>query len=263
MHDVAGQFGKFAGFTQARREGDAGGQRLLDRLGQARQQGCLEQAWRDGAHADAVLCQVACHGQRHADHTGLGGTVGLLAHLPVKGGNGRGENHDATGTVFHGVELSAGLSKQTRRVVGADQVDVDDLGEFLQRCGFAVFTDHALGGADAGDLHQDAGRAVGCGGRLDGLGHAVCIAHVAVHCDAANVSGHALGVGHVQVEHRDLGAQTGQFAGRGLAQTRATAGDQCCLSLDVHVSSFLSEVEPSGPTVRWVVGAKATDLRVL
>ena len=101
------------------------------------------------------------------------------------------------------------------------------------------------------------------GSSLDGLGHAVRIAHIAVHRNATNVGCHALSVGHVEIEHRDFCAQTGQFAGRGFAQSGTTAGDQCCLSLDVHVETFLLEFGPSGPTFRVHVGAEAADLRVM
>ena len=90
------------------------------------------------------------------------------------------------------------------------------------------------------------GRVRGSGG-LDGMLHAVRIAHIAFDGQATDVFGHAFGVLHVQIEHSDFRAQTGQFAGRGLAQTGATAGDQCCLSLDVHVSTFQM---PSGFSIK-------------
>src|SRR5690606_25151886 len=116
-------------------------------------------------HSDALLCQVARHGQGHAHQTTFGGTVGLLAHLPVKCRDGRGEHHHAALAVFHGGQLHALGGEQAADVVAADQVDVDHLGEVFQRCGVAVFAHHALGGTDAGNVHQDAGRAV-CGGGL-------------------------------------------------------------------------------------------------
>jgi hypothetical protein len=99
-------------------------------------------------------------------------------------------------------------------------------------------------------MHQDAGRAVRCCGGLDGFGHAVRVRYVAMHGQAANVFGHALGVLHVEVEHRDLGAQTGEFTGGGFAQTGAAAGDQCCLSLDVHFFAF-SVVLGAAPSPRF------------
>src|SRR5574343_1122974 len=82
--DVASQFGELGRFAQPFGEGDAGRQRGLHGLGQLVHQGGGEQAGGHGAHPDAVLRQVAGHGQGHAGHTGLGRAVGLLAHLAVE-----------------------------------------------------------------------------------------------------------------------------------------------------------------------------------
>ena len=82
--DVAGQIGKLAGLAQALREGDAGGQRLLHGLGQDVHQRRGKQSRGNGADADAVLRQVARHGQRHADDAALAGGIGLLADLAVE-----------------------------------------------------------------------------------------------------------------------------------------------------------------------------------
>ena len=51
---------------------------------------------------------------------------------------------------------------------------------------------------------------------------------------AADVGGDVLRVGQVDVEHGDLGAQAGEFAGGGLAEARSAAGDEGGLSLNVH-----------------------------
>ena len=60
-----------------------------------------------------------------------------------------------------------------------------------------------------------------------------------MHRYAANVFGHALSVLHVEVEHGDFCAQTGEFTGGGFPEAGAPTGDQCGLSLDVHVETFL------------------------
>ena len=135
----------------------------------------------------AVLRQVACHGQRHADQAALGGAVGLLADLAVEGGDRGGEQHDAALAVGQRLELRAGGGEEATHVVGADQVDVDDAGEVFQRRRAAVLLHDALGGADAGDVHQDAGRAVRGGGLRDGGLGAFGAGHVALHGDAADV----------------------------------------------------------------------------
>eukprot|EP01034_Spumella_vulgaris_P033642 gene33642-41507_t len=126
---------------------------------------------------NATVATVGFQRQRNVPEAPIWGTIprfaadGGLANLPVSTSFSPSWTRWER-TVLHGVELGAGLGKQARRVVGADQVDVDHFGKLVQRRGFAVFADHALGGADACDLHQDAGGAVGCGGCLDGLRHA-------------------------------------------------------------------------------------------
>ena len=148
-------------------------------------------------------------------------------------------DHHAAGAVVQRLELGAGGCKQAGGVVGADQVDLDDLGKVLQRRSLAVLADHAFGGADASDLHQDAGRAVGGCRRVYGPSHPIRIAHIAGQAQSANVTGHALGLVLIEVEHRHLGAQSGQFTGGGFAQTRSAAGHERGCSLDVHGDSFL------------------------
>jgi hypothetical protein len=86
--------------------------------------------------------------------------------------------------------------------------------------GVAVLADDALGGADAGDLHQDARRAVGGGGLVEGGLHALGAGHVGLNRHATDVGGDLLGVVQVHVEHGDLGAQARQLARRGLAEAR-------------------------------------------
>ena len=46
--------------------------------------------------------------------------------------------------------------------------------------------------------------------------------------------GDPFGARQVDVQQRDPGAQAGQLAGGGFAQARACAGDQCCVSLNIH-----------------------------
>jgi hypothetical protein len=46
-----------------------------------------------------------------------------------------------------------------------------------------------------------------------------------------------LRVGQVDVEHGDLGAQAGEFARGGLAEAGSATGDECGLSLNVHLET--------------------------
>ena len=50
-----------------------------------------------------------------------------------------------------------------------------------------------------------------------------------------DVGRHPFGVGLVDVQHRDLGAQAGEFACGGLAEAGAATGDEGDVVLDLHV----------------------------
>ncbi|MDT4856328.1 hypothetical protein FQZ97_907150 [compost metagenome] len=231
---MRGESGELLGLAQARRKRNARRQRGLHRLGQGAHERRGEQARRDGADADAVLREVARHWQRHAHEATLGRAVGLLAHLTVEGGYAGGEHHHAAFAVFQRIELGAGGGKQAAGVVGADQVDRDHLGEVFEWCGRAVLAHHAFGAADAGDVHENARRAVGGGSLVHGGLQAVGVGDVAVAGNAVDLAGHAPGVVQVHIEHRNLGAQAREFARRGFAQARATTGDEGGVSLNVH-----------------------------
>jgi hypothetical protein len=124
-----------SGLPRRGRERDGCRQRSLHRLGQLLHQRRGKQARRHGAHPDAVLRQVARHGQRHADQAALGRAVGLLADLAVEGRHRRGEHHHAAFAVVQRGQLHALGGEQAADVVAADQVDVDHPGKVFQRCG--------------------------------------------------------------------------------------------------------------------------------
>ena len=137
----------------------------------------------------------------------------MLAHLAIKRGHRGGEHHCAALAVFHGVCFGAGCSEQAGRVVGADQIDVDDSGEVFQRGGVAVFADHTFGRTDAGNVHQDASGALRSSGLFNGRLHALGAGDIAwdghgaaVSMLCVDVGRHALGVLHVHVEHGHFGA---------------------------------------------------------
>src|SRR4051812_15637643 len=237
-HDVAGELGELLRLAQALRERDGLRQRFLHLLGQLLHQRRGEQAGCDGADADAVLREVARHGQGHAHQPALGGAVGLLAHLAVECGNRRGEQHDATLVVVQRRQPGAFGGEQARHVVRAYQVDVHDAREVCQRRRAAVLLDDTFGAADAGDVHHDARGAVLFGGAGDGVRHALRIGDVALDRNAADVPGDLFGLGRVHVQHGDLGAQAREFARGGFAQPGGAAGDERGLSLDLHAFSF-------------------------
>ena len=91
-------------------------------------------------------------------------------------------------------------------------------------------------------VHEDARRAVRGSGLLQRRCHACAVGDVAGagHRTAIAEFGvdrlrHFDGQFGIAVEHRHLGAQARQLARRGLAQARATAGDEGCLSFDLHL----------------------------
>ena len=86
-------------------------------------------------------------------------------------------------------------------------------------------------------MGQDARGAVRGGGLLNGGLQAGSVGDVALNGHAADVGGDLLRIGQVDVEHGDLGAQAGEFAGGGLAEARSAAGDEGGLSLNVHLET--------------------------
>ena len=77
-----------------------------------------------------------------------------------------------------------------------------------------------------------------CGGHAVGVGDVAHAGHgAAVSVLRADVRRHLGRQVCVHVKHRHLGAQAGQFARSGLAQTRCATGDDGGLSLNVHVNT--------------------------
>ncbi len=123
--------------------------------------------------------------------------------------------------------------REPHHVEAADQVDVDDAAELVERMR-PVAADDVRADADAGAIDQEARRPL----RRARLGHrllaALGIGDVAAQRDAADLGRHLLGVLLVDVEHGDLGARLGQRPRRGRAQSRSAAGDQRRLPLELH-----------------------------
>jgi hypothetical protein len=118
-------------------------------------------------------------------------------------------------------------------VEGADQVDLDHLGEHAEVVR-AVLGDGTGGAADAGAVHRDPRSAELLDHGLDrGLG-AGGIRHVGLDEDSADLPGLLLAELFLQIEDRDLGACRRQRRRRGAAQSRCAAGDDGGLPLDVH-----------------------------
>eukprot|EP01022_Parablepharisma_sp_SALTPOND_P035227 TRINITY_DN945_c0_g1_i1.p1 TRINITY_DN945_c0_g1~~TRINITY_DN945_c0_g1_i1.p1 ORF type:complete len:1221 (+),score=475.85 TRINITY_DN945_c0_g1_i1:429-4091(+) len=232
--DVQGQLRIFLGLAQALGEGDGGGQRLLHFFGQLVEQRGQEQARSDGHHADAVLRQVARQRQCHGGDATLGGGIAGLPDLAIEGRH-RGGGHDHAALAFgqwFGVGHAGG--HQADHVEGADQVDVDDAAEVVQRDGAAILAHHAAGAADAGAVDQDARHAIGCLGGLQGRFHGGGVGDVAAGGVAFQFIGQCLGGIHVDVQDGNTGAGPYQLAYGFGTEAGGAAGDQRGLSLQLH-----------------------------
>ena len=173
--------------------------------------------------------------QHHADDPGLGGGVGGLTQLALAGGDRGGrDDHSALAVVerLGGGHISGG---QAQQIEAADQVDLDDLCEVVERHRPAA-PDDALGRRDAGAVDQDSRRAMSLAGLPDsGLGR-IGAGHVAGDAKPANLRRDRGRLVAVEVEYADLGAGLGQVA-RGLfAQSRTAAGDDGAMTRYIHIS---------------------------
>ena len=133
-------------------------------LGQGREQRGVEEAGGDRDDADAARGQVARRRQRHADDAALRGRVGDLADLAVVGGDRGRVDADAALALLVGLVLAHRGGGEAEHVEGADQVDLDDVGEVLELVGAALAGD-PLGPADAGAADRDPQPALGAAAR--------------------------------------------------------------------------------------------------
>ena len=117
--------------------------------------------------ADAALGHVARRGQGHADDAALRGRVGDLADLAVVGGDRGGVDADAALAFLVGLVLAHRRGGEAQDVEGADQVDLDHVGEEFEVVG-AALVGNPLGPADPGAADGDAQSAGTAGGVLDG-----------------------------------------------------------------------------------------------
>src|SRR5690606_39032277 len=98
----------------------------------------------------------------------------------------------------------------------------------------AVAADDALGGRDAGAVHENARDAVLLRGFLDGSRRAVGARHVAFDGDGADLLGMRLRGVEVYVEDRDLGAGFRERGGGGAAEARCASRYDGGMSPGIH-----------------------------
>ena len=146
-------------------------------LGQPGQERGVEQPRRDGHDPDLPLGQVPGDRQGHPDDPALGRRVGGLADLALVRGDRRGVDDDPALLVDR---LGRGdpLGRQPDHVERADEVDVDDLDERVERERRAVAAEQPAGGADAGAVDHHPQRAE-LAGRVERRAHRGLVGHVA------------------------------------------------------------------------------------
>src|SRR6478735_1037893 len=132
LDDVHGERAVLVGVAEPSRVWHLLTERLLRLLGQRAQQRRLEQPRRDRADTDQFAGQVAGDRQRHADNATLGRRVRGLPDLALEGGDGRGVDDDAAFLADRFV-LGDPLGREPQHVERADEVDLDGLGEPVQR----------------------------------------------------------------------------------------------------------------------------------
>ena len=125
------------------------------------------------------------------------------------------------------------MGRQAQQVERTDQVDLDRLGEGLERLR-PVAPDDPFGRGDPGTGDGDAGRALRGGGIGHGLFQRGRLRHVGLKRLAADGACNFLRTFQIKIETGDFRPRIRQGLGRGGAQTRCRAGDQRRVTGNIH-----------------------------
>ncbi len=231
--DVEHEASIFLGLAEALWEGHRLAEALLRGRREAHHQRRREEAGRDGVDADAHRREFARRRQRQRDDAALGGGIGGLADLPLEGRNRRCRDDDAALAFGERLELLHVGGGKPHQIEGADEIDVDDTAELVERMR-PLAADDARADADPGAIDQHARRALHLARRRHRRLATPGIGDVATDGDAADLGRDLLGVLLVDVEHRHLGAGRRQGARRRRAETRSAAGDDRRVTLQLH-----------------------------
>ncbi len=233
LDDLTGELRVLGGQAEALREGDARAERLTGLLGQGREQRRVEQTGGDRVDADAVLREVACRGQRHADDAALRSRVGDLPDLAVERGDRGCVHAHAAFAVLAGLGADHRRGREAQHVEGADQVDLDDRLERHQRVRTLGAGD-LLRPAGAGTADRDAQPAVGFGGLGYRRLHLCLVAHVAGDELQPELARERLALLGVDVGDRDDRPALVQRTHGRLAQSRGASRDECSAAGALH-----------------------------
>ena len=152
-----------------------------------------------------------------------------------------------------GSSLAHRRRSEPHRVERADQVDAHHAVEIGKRHR-PLAADDALRRADAGAVDEDARRAVVGGGLGDRRLGAGAVGDVAVNGDAVDVDRGLGGDLLVDVEERHLGAGLSQHARGGGAEAGASAGNECCVSANIHDQLPCAAAMPERPATMTLAG---------
>ena len=161
--------------------------------------------------------------------------------MAVVGRHRGGRDQHAALAGGFGLVLGHRVGRQADHVEAADQVHGDGLAEHRQRVR-AVLADGLLGRRDAGAVDQADQLAELQRGRHHGL--AVLLADIALDEHATDLMHHGLALFDLHVGDDHFAAVGGQHSHGAFTQPRSSAGNDECLTFDIHwISKSLLSTE--------------------
>ena len=215
--------------SKTRGEGNLLREGILSGLRKASEHRGLHDTRSDGVDTDAVGGEFTSHGKSEGDNTTLGSGVGSLSDLAFVCSDGGSVDDDTALAHLVGVLGCHGVGGEAGNIEGADEVDVDSLGEDVEGVR-ALLADDLGGGADTGARDGTVEGLELVVVELDGVVDFVSGSDVGL--DELAVVGAEFGddlVAEVliHVEDGDLGVVLGdEVAGDGFTEARSATSDE-------------------------------------
>jgi hypothetical protein len=158
----------------------------------------------DGIYPHPHGTEVPGNRQCHPDHAALGSGVGGLANLAVKGCGGRHVDDGTAAAIFvQRLGLGHGCCGTAQYIEGADQVDLDHEGKFVQIKRLVTPVDGAPGSAKAGRVDTGAQGAELAGGGNRGI-RIFSTGDIALDEYAANLFGNLFAPFFIEIGNDDF-----------------------------------------------------------